>query len=116
MFYNDIDKNQHPIGFYESLKGSFGDLKDESTFTKYASALFGNTMIFDDAKWNAFVSNPDATVLQEDPAFKHASSFLKNWQKKYAVYYQQFLDRTWISEDFITKAILEMEPNKIALS
>ena len=21
MFYNDIDKNQHPIGFYEGIKG-----------------------------------------------------------------------------------------------
>jgi hypothetical protein len=112
LFYMDIDKNQHPIGFYESLHGSFGDLKDESTFTKYTSALFSNTMIFDDAKWNAFVSNPDATVLQEDPAFKHVSSFLKNWQNKYAVYYQQFLAQDAELGRMYQKAILEMEPAK----
>ena len=36
MYYNDIDKNQHPIGFYESLKSGYGDLKDEATFKKWA--------------------------------------------------------------------------------
>jgi hypothetical protein len=91
LFYMDIDKNQHPIGFYESLKGSFGDLKDEGSFVKYVNAVFNSTMIFDDAKWNAFNSNPDASVLQEDPAYKLANSFLMNWQGKYAVYYRQYL-------------------------
>jgi Peptidase S46 len=91
FFYTDIDKNQHPIGFFESMKGSFGDLKDESSFTKYVNAVFSSTMIFDDAKWNAFNSNPDASVLQDDPAYKLVNSFLMNWQGKYAVYYRQFL-------------------------
>jgi len=112
LFYTDIDKNQHPIGFYESLRGSFGDLKDEATFTKYTAAIFSNTMIFDDAKWSAFVANPDATVLQEDPVFKHVSSFLKNWQNKYAVYYQQFVAEDQELARIYQKGMVEMEPNK----
>jgi hypothetical protein len=32
MFYENIDKNQHPIGFYESIRNQFGDLKDRSTY------------------------------------------------------------------------------------
>src|SRR5450432_510548 len=83
MFYTNIDKNQHPISFYESIKGSYGDLKDENTYKKYAADIFKNTMIFDDAKWKAFLTNPDATVLQADPAFNVASSFVKSWQSKY---------------------------------
>lgn len=113
LFYTDIDKSQHPIGFYESLHGSFGDLKDEATFTKYTASVFTNTMIFDDAKWNAFISNPDATVLQEDPAFKHASSFLKNWQNKYAVYYRQFNAQNMEWGRIYQKALSEMEPAKV---
>ena len=30
MFYNDIDKSQHPIGFYEDIKNRFGSLNDEA--------------------------------------------------------------------------------------
>jgi len=113
MFYADIDKNQHPIGFYESLKGSFGDLKDENTYKKYASLMFGNTMIFDDAKWNAFNSNPDATALQSDPAYAHASAFLKNWQGKYLYYYQQFNAKNNDLGRLYLKGIMQMDPKKI---
>lgn len=34
-------------------------------------------MIFDSVKWNAFIANPDANVLQADPAFSFASAFVK---------------------------------------
>src|SRR5882724_6459910 len=78
IFYKDIDKNQHPIGFYESLKGSFGDLRDDGTYQKYAASVFKGTFLFDDARWNAFVAHPDANILQEDPAYRHASAFWKN--------------------------------------
>ena len=39
MFYNDIDKNQHPIGFYETLKSAYGDLKEADTY-KNGQLLF----------------------------------------------------------------------------
>jgi hypothetical protein len=89
-FYNDIDKNQHPIGFYEGIKGTFGDLKDTATFAKYAANVFSNTFILDSVKWNAFVKNPDGNVLQKDPAYATASAFLKNFQSKYLPMLQQF--------------------------
>ena len=89
-FYNDIDKSQHPIGFYEGIKGSFGDLKDTATFAKYAANVFSNTFVLDSVKWNAFVKNPDGNVLQKDPAYATASAFLKNFQSKYLPMLQQF--------------------------
>jgi hypothetical protein len=89
-FYNDIDKSQHPIGFYEGIKGTFGDLKDTATFTKYAENVFSKTFILDSVKWSAFVKNPDGNVLQQDPAYATASAFLKNFQGKYLPMLQQF--------------------------
>src|SRR6185503_4794135 len=32
MYYEDVDKSQHPAGFFETLRSNFGDLKDENTF------------------------------------------------------------------------------------
>ena len=43
MFYTDIDKSQHPIGFYESIKKQYGDLNDEATYKKWAEDVFNTT-------------------------------------------------------------------------
>ncbi|MGB8191970.1 MAG: S46 family peptidase [Chitinophagaceae bacterium] len=90
MYYNEIDKSQHPIGYFESIKGSYGDLKDANTYKKYAAAVFASTMLLNDAKWNAFKASPDAATLQQDPAYAAASAFLKNWQGKYLQHFQIF--------------------------
>ncbi|MBL7697072.1 MAG: S46 family peptidase [Chitinophagaceae bacterium] len=89
-FYNDIDKSQHPIGFYEGIKGTFGDLNDTATYAKYAANVFSNTMLLDSVKWNAFAKNPDGNTLQSDPAYATASAFVKNFQGKYLPMLQQF--------------------------
>ena len=113
MYYADVDRNQHPIGFYEGLKGSFGDLKDDATYKKFAAAVFSSTMIFDDAKWNAFASNPDAAKLQEDAAYKYASAFLRNWQSKYITFYDQFNTANNELGRIYLKGLMQMEPNKL---
>jgi Peptidase S46 len=113
LFYQDIPRNQQPIGFYEGMKGSFGDLKLEDTYNKFVRAVFSNTMIFNEAKWKAFVENPDANVLQEDPAFSFASTFLKNWQNKYLFYYQQFIAGKIKLEKLYQKACLQVERDKV---
>ena len=37
MYYNDIDKSQHPVGFYQAIKEKFGSLDDEATYKKWAN-------------------------------------------------------------------------------
>jgi Peptidase S46 len=93
MYYNDIDKSQHPVGFYEGTKSLYGDLKDDATYKKWAKDVFDKTMILDNAKWDAFVANPDATVLQNDPAFAYAAAFVKNYNTKYAPLYTAFVNK-----------------------
>lgn len=90
MFYNEVDKSQQPIGFFESIRGSYGDLKDPNTFKKYTANVFANTMLLDDNKWKAFVAAPEATTLQADPAYAAATAFVKNWQSKYLQQFQIF--------------------------
>ncbi len=93
MFYIEVDKSQHPIGFYESIKGSFGDLKDPVTFSKFVAHVFEGTIILNDAKWKAFVAKPEAASLQNDPAYSTAVAFAKNWQSKYLQHFQLFTAR-----------------------
>lgn len=112
MFYTGIDKSQHPISFYEAVKGSYGDLRDESTYRKYAAAIFRNTMIFDDSKWKAFLANPDANVLQADPAFAVASSFMKSWQSKYLQQFQVFTAANNELGRLYLKGIMQMDTVK----
>lgn len=112
MFYNDVDKQQHPINFYRTQVEPSGKLDDEQTYKKYAKNIFEKTMIFDDAKWNAFIKNPDGTVLQADPAYAHASAFLTNYQGKYMSKYQQFLTRNAEYGRLYLKGIMEMDPVK----
>jgi hypothetical protein len=112
MFYNDIDKQQHPIDFYRTQVEPWGKLNDEQTFYKYAKHVFEKTMIFDDAKWNAFIKNPDGNVLQDDPAYAHASAFLNNYQSKYAAKYQQFATRNAEYGRMYLKGIMEMDTIK----
>ena len=112
LFYQDVPKEQHPVGFYGTIKDRYGSLDDESTYKKYAADIFKTTFIFDDARWNSFVANPDANVLQGDPAFAHASAFYDNYDSKYAPYYQQFVSKNNELGRLYLKGIMEMDTVK----
>lgn len=112
MFYEDVTKEQHPVGFYGTLKNNYGPLDDEATYKKYAADIFSKTMILDDAKWKAFVTNPDAVTLQSDPAFAHASTFFTNYNSKYGPYFQQFNAKNAEAGRMYLKGIMEMDPVK----
>ncbi|MEJ7767098.1 MAG: S46 family peptidase [Chitinophagaceae bacterium] len=113
MFYTDIDKNQHPIGLYESIKGSYGDLKDEATYKKWAAEVFKTSMIFDDAKWNAFMATPNPITLQNDMAFSYASASFKNYTSKFIPFFQQFTNQNNDLGRLYLKGIMQMNPNKV---
>ncbi len=112
MYYEDVPKDQHPVGFYGNLKNSYGALDDDATYKKYAADIFSKSIIFDDAKWKAFVANPDANVLQSDPAFAHASAFYNNYVSKYSTYFQQFNAKNMEYGRLYLKGIMEMDPVK----
>ena len=110
MFYTDVDKNQHPVGFYESMKAAYGNLNDEATFKAWARDVFAKTMMLDDAKWKSFTDNPTATALQEDPAFTYAAAFTKNYTGKYASLYTAFVNKNNELGRLYLKGIMEMTP------
>ena len=110
MFYNDVDKTQHPIGFYEGMKSAYGSLKDEATFKVLAFNVFAKTMMLDDAKWKAFTESPTAVALQEDPAFAYAAAFTKNYTGKYLSLRTDFANNNDELGRAYLKGIMEMNP------
>jgi V8-like Glu-specific endopeptidase len=113
MYYNDIPKDQQPQGLFNAIKNEYGALDKAATYQKYAEAIFNNTMIFDDAKWNAFVKNPDANVLQQDMAYNLVNTILRNYQGKYLPLYQQFTTKNNEWGRLYLKGIMEMNPKKV---
>ena len=110
LFYNDIDKSQYPIGFYEGVKAMYGDIKEVPTYKKWARDVFAKTMLLDDTKWAAFIANPDATVLQADPAFAYAAAFVKNYNLKYAPLYTAFTNKNAELGRSYLRGIMDMNP------
>ena len=113
MFYDDVDKSQHPEGFFQEIQKNFGSLNSETTFTTAADYMFDNTMILDQAKWDAFMANPNLTTLQEDPAYMYASAFLKNYTSKYSKLYSEFTAKNNELGRLYLKGIMEMNPTAV---
>jgi hypothetical protein len=112
LFYDDIPKDQHPVGLYGTIRNQYGALTDEATYQKLAAEIFSKTFIFDDVKWKAFVERPDANLLQGDPAYYYANSFFVNYSSKYLPYFQQFTVRNSELGRLYLKGLMEMNPAK----
>lgn len=111
MYYDNVDKSQQPATFFDNLKTKYGDLASEDTYKKYAKEVFSNTMIFDDQKWNAFIANPTAKAIEEDPAYAHAQAFIANYTK-YAPLYQDFSTKNSDYGRLYLKGVMAMNPEK----
>ena len=109
MYYNDVDKAQHPAGVFENIV-RFGQIKEMNTFNKWAKDVFSTTMILDNNKWKAFIENPDVNILKADPAYSYASAFVSNYNDKYAPIYSKFLDKNNELAKSYMKGIMEMNP------
>lgn len=112
LYYKQVDKDQHPSGFYYNLKDKYGSLDDEATYKKFAADVFANTIILDDAKWKAFADNPNANTLQSDPAYAMATAFVNNYTSKYLQRFRAFSTANAEFGRLYLKGIMEMDPVK----
>lgn len=112
-FYEDIAREQQPALFFQDLQSRFGDLKNDATYRDYAAELFDKTMILNNESWSAFIARPDSATLQKDPAYKHMSSFLKNYNARFAPLSTQFSTANGDLSRLYLKGLMEMDPAKI---
>lgn len=116
MFYTDIDRAQHPQTYFNSIRTMYGDLSEDSTFKKFAADVFAKTIIFDDARWNAFLAKPDSSSLQNDPAYRYVTAFLKNYNDRFGRYSTEFNNRLTDLGRMYMKGVMTMNPGKVTYS
>jgi len=93
MYYSDIAEDQRPAQFYDSLKLVYGSLTDDATFQKFAANVFNNTIILNEEKWNAFISNPNADAIKNDPLYYTSNTFTQNWTSRFAPKSMEFITK-----------------------
>ena len=113
MYYDEVPKDQQPQGLFTAIRNEYGPLDKATTYQKYAEAIFNTTMIFDDARWNAFVKNPDANSLQQDLAYNLASTIYRSYQSKYLPLFQQFTTKNNDWGRLYLKGVMKMNPKKL---
>ncbi|MBL7842352.1 MAG: S46 family peptidase [Cyclobacteriaceae bacterium] len=112
MFYTDIESSQHPTEFFTRLRTGYGDLSDEQTYKKFAADVFSKTMVFDDARWEAFMAKPEVSVLRDDPAYAYVSAFVKNYNTRFASKFTEFTHRNNDLSRLYLKGVMAMNPGK----
>ncbi|MGJ7032691.1 S46 family peptidase [Niabella hirudinis] len=112
LFYENVDKNQQPEAFYNDLQAKYGSLSEAASYKKYAADIFAQSMVFDDAKWKTFISNPDLAVLDADPAFAQAVAFIRNYQQGAGPKYQEFTAKNTDYGRLYLKGVMAMDPAK----
>jgi hypothetical protein len=109
-FYKDVDKTQHPVGYYDVIKNLFGDPSKETTYRKVVTEMLSNSMFVNDAKWNSFKANPTIDVLNSDLAYFTASAFTNHYTKNYVPLRTKFLQTDEELSRLYLKGIMQMNP------
>ncbi len=112
MFYEDIDKSQHPKNFYQDLFREYGD--NMEAYRKYTDQVFTTTMAFDDEAWKQFKNRPRLQDLPNDPAYKLASTFIKNYNDKYGTIYSSFTTKNNEFARLYLKGIMDQDKARAA--
>ncbi len=110
MFYNDVDKAQHPAGFYEMVKAKYGELNDETTFKKLAKDAMATSLILNNEKWNSFKANPTIAALNDDIAYVTAAAYVNNYNKLNGTKRTAFLQKDAELGRLYLKGIMQMNP------
>jgi hypothetical protein len=110
LYYNHVDKSQHPAGFYEMVATKYGDLKEETTYKKLAKDAFATSLLLNDAAWTSFKSNPNMEGLKSDMAYVIYDAFFSNWTKNYLSKFQKYNSTNAELGRMYLKGIMQMNP------
>ena len=111
MYYNDVDKTQHPKDFYENLWRTYNSI-EYSPYRKFASNVYGNSMLVDNGKWESFKKKPSLETLQNDPAFQLVEAFVKNYNITVSPRFATFTAKNNELGRLYLKGIMAMDAKK----
>lgn len=111
MYYNDIDKAQHPE-MLTKLMAKTKKEKEIEVINKAIEKIVSKTMITDSIKLNKFLDKPNLKAIQRDLAIQYAFAFVKNYNNNYKKYIDAFNFANTNFGNKYLKGLMEMQPNK----
>ena len=81
IFYNDIDKSQHP-SIFKIVEGK----KYKGNFKKWGDFVYNNSIFVDKEKLINFLKNPNYKTIKNDPGFQITLSMIDVLRDVYADY------------------------------
>jgi len=105
MYFLNVPKEQQPELLLEIAS------KNKNNFDKYTEKVYSKTIFTSKDKLSAFLDNPDAKTIENDPVYKLINAFIDN-NKKYndqITIYNEMLER---GNRLFVAGIREMQPEK----
>ncbi|MFA5403711.1 MAG: S46 family peptidase [Ignavibacteria bacterium] len=104
-YYQDIPKNFHP-DIFKKIENEFG-----GDFSKFADYVYENSVFSTQDKLFNFLKNPDAKLLEQDPAVLTYFSMFENNNKIFSEYYSANA-RLVRAKRMYLSGLREMHPGK----
>ncbi|MFW6095282.1 MAG: S46 family peptidase [Bacteroidota bacterium] len=105
IFYKNVNEDHHPELFSEIEELYNGD------FEKYADEMFSNSMFTSMDRVNNFLEDPDAEVLESDPAF-NAMQSIQGKIKEIGNQYRSFEEQLGKGQRIFLAGLMDMEEDK----
>ncbi len=113
MFFTDIPADQHPEAFFNWFKLNYGNPANDSACARFSTDVFSKTMILDEERWQAFIKNPDSSTLQNDPAYRYVTAFVKNYNYRFNNQAVMFNNRVNYLSRLYVKGLRQMDPGLV---
>jgi hypothetical protein len=106
MFYENAPQDQHPAIFAEVQK------KYKGNFSKWADNVYAKSVFANADKLEAFLNNPTLKVIETDPAFVAAQSFIDNYNNNISPKIKDAYAKLTVSNRLFVRGLREMNPDK----
>ncbi|HQE11498.1 MAG TPA: S46 family peptidase [Flavipsychrobacter sp.] len=113
MYYSDVASNQLPA-IYESVifkKHKKSNL--DKAFQDYTDEVYKSTFLLNNAKMESFFKKPSLVQLEKDAAYKHASSYVLNYEKSFQQIVEDFYSaKKELSKKYV-RGLMQMKEGKL---
>ncbi len=83
LYYTDVASTQQPDIYENVIFKKYGKKDIDRAIANYTEVLYKNSFLLNEQKLDSFLKKPSLAVLEKDPAFVHASSFVLNFENNF---------------------------------
>lgn len=83
LYYTDVASTQLPDIYDNVIFKKYGKKDIDKSIANYTETLYKNSFLLNEQKLDSFLKKPSLAVLEKDPAFVHASSFVLNFENNF---------------------------------